>query len=298
MRVKAFGFNRTEVIVRSGAVPVQMPKVMGIECVGLVEDPSDSGLMKGQKVAALHPGQMGFSYNGSYAEFVLVPADCVFPLETTLDWATLAAIPETFQVVWGTLNKALECCEGQTLLIRGGTSSLGMAAARMAKRMGLTVLSTTRNPGKIDCLVANGVDHAIIDDGAVGAKVREIYPDGVDRVLEIVGVDTLMDSAQAVKDGYTNRTGGIICVVGLLGGTFSLPDFSPVMLPHCVKLTSYQGAARDMNRAELELFVKDVEAGREDVVLDRTFAWSDVVEAHRYMESNKASGKCVAVLPD
>lgn len=300
VRIRALGLNRTETFIRKGIVPMvdSYPLVPGIECVGIVEDPSDSGLDKGQKVAALHPGHMGFSYDGSYAELALIPSECVFPVETKLDWATFAAIPEMFQAVWGALNKALECQSRQTLLIRGGTSSLGMAAARMAKRMGLTVLATTRNPDKVQRLIENGVDHAIIDDGAISAAVRKLFPSGVDRVLEVVGLETLMDSAQSTKDGYTSKTGGIICVIGLLGGQATLPDFSPMMLPHCVKLTSYQGAASDLDHEQLLRFVGDVEAGREKVNLDRVFRWSEIPEAHRYMESNQASGKCVAVLDD
>ena len=300
VRIKAFGLNRTEIFIRKGAVPNvdSYPLVPGIECVGIIEDPSDSNFTKGQKVAALHPGHMGFSYNGSYAEFALIPVDSIFPVETNLDWATFAAIPEMFQAVWGALNKALECQSGQSLLIRGGTSSLGMTAARMAKRMGMQVLATTRNPNKVDKLVGNGVDHAIIDNGAIADKVHELVPDGVDRVLEVVGIDTIMDSMQATKNGYNSKTGAIVCMIGMLGNQWAIPNFSPMMIPHCVKLTSYQGAAMDLERDKLLEYIRAVEAGDEKINLDRVFKWSEVPEAHRYMEGNQASGKCVVLVDE
>jgi len=298
VQIKAFGLNRTETFIRKGTVPNidSYPLIPGIECVGIIEDPSDSHFTKGQKVAALHPGHMGFSYDGSYAEFTLIPTESIFPVETTLDWATFAAIPEMFQVVWGVLNKALECQPGQTLLIRGGTTSIGMTATRMAKRMNMEVIATTRNPNKVNKLIENGADHVIIDNGTISTKIHDLFPHGVDRILEIVGVDTLMDSLQAAKNGYNSETGSIVCMIGLLGSQSVIPNFSPFMIPHCVKLTSYQGAAMDLDHEKLLEYVKDIEAGKEKINLDRIFKWSEVPEAHRYMEESKASGKLVVLM--
>jgi NADPH2:quinone reductase len=145
IRVKAFGLNRSEMYTRQGHSPrVRFPRVLGIECVGVVEDGGGTDLAPGQKVAAVM-GEMGRAYDGGYAEYTLVPASQVMPLTTDLPWATLAAIPETFLTAWGSLVEALDVQAGQKLLIRGGTSALGMAALGLAKDMGLYVAATTRD---------------------------------------------------------------------------------------------------------------------------------------------------------
>jgi len=134
IRVKAFGLNRSEVFTKQGHSPdVKFPRILWIECVGIVEAaPPDTGIMVGQRVAALMGG-MGRLYDGSYAEYTLVPAKQVIPLKknndiSSLPWETLAAIPETFLTAWGSLVQAMDVKSGQTLLVRDGTSSVGMAA--------------------------------------------------------------------------------------------------------------------------------------------------------------------------
>ena len=113
-----------------------------------------------------------------------------------------------------------------------------MTTTRLAKDMGLTILSTSRNPNKINKLKANGVDHVIIDDGDVVGQVRELYPDGVDRVLELIGTTTLLNSLRTAKRG------GIVCMTGILGGAWTLANFTPMEdIPTGVKLTCYAGEA-------------------------------------------------------
>ena len=105
--VKAFGLNRSELFTRQGHSPnVKFPRVLGIECVGLVEDPNGSSFEKGQKVAAIMDG-MGREFDGGYAEYVCVPLTSVFPLETDLSWDILGAIPEMCQTAYGSLNSGL-----------------------------------------------------------------------------------------------------------------------------------------------------------------------------------------------
>ena len=194
IRVKAFGLNRSELFTRRGDSPgVTFPRIQGIECVGLVERDPSGTFVNGQQVAAIMGG-MGRFFDGGYAEYVSVPADIVFPFESALSWSTLGAIPEMFQTVSGSLHQALEIQPEETLLIRGGTSSIGMLACQLAKTKGLTVLSTTRNPNKKQALLDNGADHVIIDDGSVSVALRQIYPEGVNKVLELVGTKTLKDS--------------------------------------------------------------------------------------------------------
>lgn len=98
VKIMAFGLNHSEQILREYEIErdyIKKPVIPGIECVGLIEDPSDSGLPKGQKVAALMGG-MGRSFDGSYAEYALLPVSHVFPIETRLSWEEIAAVPETY----------------------------------------------------------------------------------------------------------------------------------------------------------------------------------------------------------
>ena len=102
VKIKAFGLNHSEQILRLSEIQadyIQKPIIPGIECVGEVAAPSDSPLQEGQKVVALMGG-MGRSFNGSYAQYALLPASHVFPVETELSWTELAAVPETYFTAW------------------------------------------------------------------------------------------------------------------------------------------------------------------------------------------------------
>ena len=185
IRVKAFGINRSELHTRLGlAQGVTFPRVLGIEATGVVAAAPGGEFQKGQQVAAMMGG-MGRTFDGGYAEYTSVPATQVIPFRSELDWATLGAIPEMLQTAHGSLTVGLDAQPGQTLLIRGGTSSVGMAAAILAKERGLTVLSTTRQPDRVAALKAIGVEHALLDGGDVAAQARAIVPDGVDAALEL-----------------------------------------------------------------------------------------------------------------
>ena len=192
IQIKAFGLNRSEMFTRQGHSPsVKFPRVLGIECVGVVEEDPSGTYAKGTQVAAVM-GELGRAFDGGYAEYTLVPIEIIIPFTSSLEWSILGAIPEMFATVSGSLNEALECKAGEVLLIRGGTSSIGMTAAKLAKSMDMTVVSTTRNPAKVDALLKNGVDHVVIDDGNIEEKVRAIFPEGVHKVLELVGTVTLL----------------------------------------------------------------------------------------------------------
>ncbi|MEZ5040076.1 MAG: zinc-binding alcohol dehydrogenase family protein [Saprospiraceae bacterium] len=288
IKVKAFGLNRSELFTRRGDSPgVTFPRIQGIECVGIVENDPTNTYPKGQQVAAIMGG-MGRFFDGGYAEHASVPIDIVFPFESSLPWSILGAIPEMFQTVSGSLNQALEIKPGETLLIRGGTSSIGMLACQLAKTKSLTVISTTRNPGKKQTLIENGADHVIIDDGKVSTVLKEIYPDGVNKVLELVGTKTLKDSLKCI--GYK----GMVCMTGILGNEWTMSEFTPMGdIPSLGRLTVYMGESKNLSRELLQEFISEVERKNIRLNIDRVFRLEQVADAHQYMEDNKAKGKIV-----
>lgn len=291
IKVKAFGLNRSELHTRLGFAgdAVTFPRVLGIEATGVVDlDPSGT-FESGQQVMTMMGG-MGRSYDGGYAEYIVVPRSQVIPFHSDLDWATLGAVPEMLQTAYGSLTVGLDMQPGQSILIRGGTSSVGMAAAILAKRHGLTVLSTTRNPAKAEALTAIGVDHVVVDDGAVSPKVRELIPSGVDCALELVGTPALQDTLRAV------RVHGVTCFTGMLSNEWTVKDFYPIdYLPRGVRLTAYSGNSEDLPADVLQGFLDDVAAGKAQVPVDSTFDIADIQEAHTRMEEGHARGKMVGL---
>lgn len=288
IKVKAFGLNRSELFTRRGDSPgVKFPRIQGIECVGVVEEDPSNTFEKGQQVAAIMGG-MGRFFDGGYAEYTLAPLEIIFPFTSSLDWDTLGAIPEMFQTVSGSLNQALEIQKGESLLIRGGTSSIGMLACQLAKAKGLTVLSTTRNSEKRQALLDNGVDHVILDEGTVKDQVRKIYPSGVDKVLELIGTRTLKDSLKCIAPK------GMVCMTGILGNEWTMKEFTPMGdIPSLGRLTVYMGESNNLSKNLLQEFIDDVERGTIQLRIDRIFQLDEVVKAHQYMEENKAKGKLV-----
>ncbi len=288
IRNRAFGLNRSEWFTRRGDSPsVAFPRVLGIECVGEVVAAPGSDLAEGQRVAAMMGG-MGRQFDGSYAEYVLVPRQHVFPLSTKLDWKILGALPEMLQTVHGSLHTGLEIAPGQSLLVRGGTSSIGFAAIAIAKAAGLTVTATTRSSANVDALEDAGATHVLVDDGSIAPPARAVYPDGFDRVLELVGTTTLLDSLQAT------RPGGVVCITGILGGGWMLSEFHPMGdIPTGVRLTSYAGESSNITPAQLQAYVSLVESGELEIRLGPTFPFERLREAHTLMDENRANGKMV-----
>ncbi|MEQ8926141.1 MAG: zinc-binding alcohol dehydrogenase family protein [Fulvivirga sp.] len=291
IKVMAFGLNRSEIFTRRGESPgVMFPRIQGIECVGIVEEDHSGTYNKGQQAAAIMGG-MGRFFDGGYAEFALVPLDIVFPFKSNLSWDVLGAIPEMFQTVSGSLNQALEIEGAEILLIRGGTSSIGMLACQLAKTKGLTVISTTRNEDKRQALLDNGADYVLIDSGQVQEQLLELFPKGVNKVLELIGTRTLKDSLKCIAPK------GIVCMTGILGNEWTMNDFTPMGdIPSLGRLTVYMGESKNLSKELLQEFIEEVEKGNIRLNIDRVFDLEHVPEAHQYMEDNKAKGKLVVIL--
>ena len=291
IKVHAFGLNRSELHFRRGMGSFgSFPRIPGIEAVGVVVDAPGKEFKAGTQVAALMGG-MGRTFDGGYAEYVAVPVVNVIPFTSTLDWGTLGALPEMLQTAYGSLTVGVNAAPGSTLLIRGGTSSIGLALIVLAKHRGITVLATTRNPDKAQLLLDAGADHAIIDTGNIAEEVRSICPDGVGSAVELVGAPTLRDTLRATA------VHGTVCFTGMLSDQWTVPDFYPIdFIPNGVRLTAYSGEAEDLPPVVLQEFLDAIASGKVRVPIGKVYPLEDIVDAHQDMEDGSVTGKLVVVI--
>lgn len=290
LRVEAFGLNRSELHTRLGLAgpDVTFPRVLGIEATGVIEAAPGTDLPVGSKAVAM-VGGMGRAFDGGYAEYTLVPARCVIPIETELDWARLGALPEVLQTAWGSLTVGVGVAPGDTLLIRGGTSSVGMMATILAKRLGATVLATTRRPDRADDLRKIGVDHVLIDDGDIAPAVRALVPGGVDGAIELVGAPTLRDTLAAC------RRGGTTCFTGMLSNRWIVEQFYPIdFIPTGVRLTAYGGGPEDLPAAVLSELANAIARGEVSWPVE-VYEMDEIARAHDDMEHNRVAAKQVVL---
>jgi NADPH2:quinone reductase len=292
IEVKAFGLNRAETYMRSGAWG-DVAEITGIECVGLVKSDPSGKLAPGQKVTALMGG-MGRLINGSYAEMTRVAATNVVPLFSNLPWEELAAISESYATAWSAVCGNLAISPGQTLVIRAGTSALGQAAINIASEMGVRVIATTRNARRRGALEAIGANEVLLEAADLSKQIRKLYPKGVDAVLDVIGNSTVLDSLAMA------RRGGRVCVVGLLDHVETLGNFNPLfqMPHHGVHFSSF--VSWSFGTPEVPLsdipFQTIVERAANSAYKAkpvRTFRFEDIQQAHRLLESNEAGGKIV-----
>jgi NADPH:quinone reductase len=290
--VKAFGINHAEMHMRKGEW-AEIADVSGIECVGVVESCPCGEFAVGSKVAALMGG-LGRTINGSYAEYTRAPVTNVAAIESNLPWEDLAAIPESYATAWTCLFRNLEIASGQTLVIRGATSSFGQAALNMAVNSGVRVIATTRNRGRFQTLEALGASRVEVEGPDLSNRLTEAKR--VDAVLDLVGNSTILDSLALL------RRGGRACLAGFLGGLAPVPDFNPLLQMASGVHFSFFGSfvfgtpGFPLSDVPLQAIAGDVAAGRYKAKPARVFRFEDIREAHRVMESNQANGKLVVIL--
>ena len=295
IRVKAFGLNHADTYMRSGIWPFGI-SVLGIECAGTVEDDPSGRLAPGTAVVAL-VGGLARTRNGSYAELVTVPATNVAEVDTDLDWSELAAIPEAYATAWVGLRSNLRLEAGETVLIRGATSSVGQAAVNIARDLGAEVIATTRRQDREVRLRQIGAKHVLIDGGALAAQIQTLHPGGVDCVLDLVGNSVLRDSLQSV------RPKGRVCQLGFLGGLEPVSEFNPLAdLPSGVQLSTFASAFVlgddhfPLSEVPFQSIVEKAGAGRFSAKPSRVFGFEEIVDAHRLIDAGEAGGKLVVTV--
>ncbi|CAN5682059.1 zinc-binding alcohol dehydrogenase family protein [soil metagenome] len=293
IRVMAFGVNESEVTSRQGesGPDFSFPRILGIEAVGVVDAVGDGvDLVPGQKVATMMGG-LGRAIDGSYAEYTVVDAANVIPFETTLGWDVVGALPEMLQTAHGALTAGLGLQPRQTVLIHGGTSTVGLTAIAIAHQLGATVIATTRNLARAELLTSVGADHALLDDDTLPDAISAIAPECLDAALEFVGATALPNTLSLV------RPGGGVCFVGALSGAWTIPDFDPFTIPTGVRLTSYAGEVKNLPSDALDRYLRAIEAGTLNVVIAEVYEGLErVADAHRNLESRHEPGKHVVVV--
>ena len=294
IRVAASGINRPDVLQRKGHYPVppgasELPglEVAGEIVAGDTEAMAAAGLQLGDKVCALVAG-------GGYAELCVAPAAQCLPVPTGLDMVQAASLPETFFTVWSNVFDRARLQPGETLLVQGGTSGIGVTAIQMAKALGARVIVTAGSDDKCEACVKLGADHAInykTHDFVEEAK-RLTDGKGVDVVLDMVAGDYIAREVECLADD------GRIVIIAIQGGTKSGFNAGQVLRR---RLTITGSTLRPrpvafkaaIARALREKVWPLVESGAIAPVIYRTFPAAQAAEAHALMESNQHIGKIV-----
>ncbi len=285
VKIHAVGLNHSEVLLRKYEANneyINTPIVPGIECVGEIADASDTNFMQGDRVIALMGG-MGRSFNGSYAEYTLLPVKNVFKVDIDLDWISLAAIPETYYTAYGSIMESLMLKSEDCLLVRGATSTVGQAAIQLAKAIGSRVVASCRRSSSFERLYRIGADICIVDDGNLANKSFTYRPN---KILELIGPKTLHDSLMTVAPH------GYVCATGLLGNQYTVPQFDPIKyIPNGVFLTGF--FSNYPTRSAIDNLLKIIRKGHIHPLYSKVFTLDEIAEAHTLLECGGAGGKII-----
>ena len=285
VKIKGFGINHSEIFTRKGLSPtVKFPRILGIECVGVIAETTDSQrLPVGQKVISIM-GEMGRDFDGSYAEYALLPNKQIYPINTTLDWASLAAVPETYYTAFGSLLN-LKIDPNDSILVRGGTSGVGIAFTKLIKAQypQIKVAGTSRSLAKAEAMKKVGYKEVVVDKGGELQTSQKF-----DKILELIGPKTVKNSFK-----HTNE-GGIVCSTGELGNEWYLNHFDPIMdIAPNGYLTSFY--SDNVDQSKIDAMLAYIEKYHVDVKPEKVFDLAHVADAHRYLEGKNSFGKVVVV---
>jgi NADPH:quinone reductase len=295
IRVSASGVNRPDVLQRTGNYPVPpgASDIPGLEVAGAIvsgdaQAMQAAGLKVGDRVCALVAG-------GGYAQLCIAPVGQCLPVPKGLSDIEAASLPETFFTVWSNVFDRGRLQRGESFLVQGGTSGIGVTAIQMAKAMGAgLVLATAGSDDKCQACVALGADHAInyrTQDFAEEAK-KLTGGKGVDVILDMVAGSYIDREVKCVSED------GRIVIIAVQGGTKS--EFNAgLVLRRRITITGATLRPRPVAfKAAIAASLKQhvwplVESGRIKPVIHSTFAAADAAKAHALMESNQHVGKIV-----
>jgi putative PIG3 family NAD(P)H quinone oxidoreductase len=295
--VQAGGVNRPDVLQRKGLYPMPpgVSDLPGLEIAGTVvagapEDLAVAGLRIGDPVCALVAG-------GGYAEFCVAPAGQCLPLPKGLSMVEAASLPETFFTVWQNVFQIARLAAGETLLVQGGSSGIGVTAIQLAKAQGARVIVTAGSDDKVAACVALGADHGInyrTQDFAEETR-RVTAGRGADVVLDMVAGDYVLRELQCMADD------GRLAIIATQGGNSGAFDAGLVLRK---RLTVTGSTLRPRSVAYKTAIARELrervwpwlEAGRVRPVIHRVFQAAEptaAAEAHALMESSTHVGKIV-----
>lgn len=298
VRVDATTVISSEIATREGVSTATLPLTLGNEFIGTVVAAPGGEMRPGQRVAGGYGGY-GYTRDGAWADYLVVDAMHAFPFVGNLDIVSAAAIPASFTAASGSL-RALGEVGGQTLLIRGGTSGVGLAIATLALAAGATVISTTRDPGKRDKLLAHGVHAVVIDGAGFPERVRSLAPGGVDLAVDLIGLASLSDTLLCLRDH------GVACLTGLLEdqqrsiqsgvredrATNTFPH-ALELIPPTVRVTVGGVVATPRTPAMVQEWMFGVATGHYKMPVDSVFTLDDMQAAHRRRKDPSSFGKVV-----
>ena len=292
--VSASGVNRPDVLQRKGLYPMPpgVSDLPGLEIAGTVaagapEDLAAAGLKIGDRVCALVAG-------GGYAQLCVAPAGQCLPVPKGLSDIEAAALPETFFTVWQNVFQNARLQRGETLLVQGGSSGIGVTAIHLAKAFGATVIVTAGSDEKCAACVAQGADHAInYKTQDFVAEVKRLTGGrGVDVVLDMVAGDYLPRELQCTADD------GRIAIIAVQGGTQATLDVAAVLRK---RLAIIGSTLRPRSIAYKTVIARElreqvwplIEAGKVKPVIHTVFPATQAAQAHALMESSAHVGKIV-----
>ena len=294
IRVAASGVNRPDVLQRKGLYPVPpgASDIPGLEVAGMIVDGdrdalAAAGFAIGARVCALVAG-------GGYAELCVAPVGQCLPSPAKLSDVEAASLPETFFTVWSNVFDRARLQPGETLLIHGGSSGIGVTAIQMAKAWGATVLTTVGSADKAAACRALGADHAIDykTQDFVAEVLRLTGGKGTDVVLDMVAGEYIGRDVKCLAED------GRIVIIAVQGGTQSTVDASLVLRRRLVITGSTLRPRPVAFKAKLAEALRKtawpwLESGAVKPVIHQVFPAADAAQAHALMESNQHIGKLV-----